>query len=386
MDDLLAKIGDMSPHKKAIAFVKGLFHNRQITYGYASTRVRARKALILQKIFYEDLLQQRTFAGMIAMLERTYYKNVLTGGLLLDYYSPNAGSEFLEMAAEIHYKDVVNKVRSFTPKDGLPVVNMLMRKWDILNLRTIISSRRTGKTWDQIYPYIVSAGELTVAEMKKIAESDPEKLYVSIKATSVGREILAQSNRDLKGTELEQIFIKAIKSAEVLSQLQVILDASYYNYLQTGITSSDKDVEWIRKTVAKEIDLRNIINTLRLKNSGITEQAKIIPHLIKGGKVKANCIEALLKAKDYKEIVQAIRPMFKLQSDDFKSLSELEVALQQELARERVRVFYRNPVSIATIVGFLFIKEEEMNNLRKIVRGKDYNLTPEEIKPMLVFY
>ena len=137
---------------------------------------------------------------------------------------------------------------------------------------------------------------------------------------------------------------------------------------------------------AEEIDLRNIINTLRLKNSGITEQAKIIPHLIKGGKVKANCIEALLKAKDYKEIVQAIRPMFKLQSDDFKSLSELEVALQQELARERVRVFYRNPVSIATIVGFLFIKEEEMNNLRKIVRGKDYNLTPEEIKPMLVFY
>ncbi|MCP4648397.1 MAG: V-type ATPase subunit, partial [bacterium] len=339
-----------------------------------------------QKNFYEDLLNQRTFAGMISMLERTYYKNVLTGGLLLDYYSPNAGSEFLEMAAEIHYKDVVNKVKSFTPKDGLPVVNMLMRKWDILNLRMIIASRRTGKTWEQIYPYIVSAGELTVDEMKKIAESDPEKLYVSIKSTPVGREILAQSSRQFKGTELEQIFIKAIQSAEVLSQLQVILDASYYNYLQTGIISSDKDVEWIRKTVAKEIDLRNIINTLRLKDSGITDRDKITPHLIKGGQVKSSSIEGLLKAKNYKEIVQEIRPKFKLEKDDFQSLSELEVALQHELARERVRVFYRNPVSIATIVGFLFIKEEEMNNLRKIVRGKDYNLTPEEIRPMLVYY
>lgn len=386
MDTLLVNPHNLPLHESLTASIKKLFHNRQLTYGYASTRVRARKALILQKNFYEDLLNQRTFAGMIAMLERTYYKKVLTSGLLLDYYSHEAGSEFLEMAAEIHYKDVVNKVRSFTPKDGLPVVNMLMRKWDILNLRMIISSRRTGKTWKQIYPYLVSAGELTVAEMKKIAESDPEKLYVSIKATHVGREILAQSSKRLKGTELEQLFIKAIKSAEVLSQLQVILDASYYNYLQTGITSSDKDVEWIRKTIAKEIDLRNIINTLRLKHSGITDQAKIIPHIICGGKAGANCFEGLLKAKDYKEIVQVIKPMFKLERDDFKSLSELEVALQQKLAKERVRVFYRNPVSISTIVGFLFIKEEEMNNLRKIVRGKDYNLTPEEIRPMLVYY
>ncbi|MBD3398401.1 hypothetical protein GF412_04220 [Candidatus Micrarchaeota archaeon] len=383
--DLLSTASDFA-HRGFPLFVKKLFYNRQLTYGYASTRVRARKALILQKAFFEDLLNQRTVPGMIAMLERTYYKKVLTSGVLLDYYSPDVGSKFLEMAAEIHYKDVVNKIRSITPPDGLPVVNLLMRKWDILNLRTIISSKRTGKTWEQIYPYLVSAGELTVPQLKRIAESPPDKLYVRIKATTVGREILSQSSMGLKGTELEQMFIKAIQSAEVLSQLQVILDASYYNYLQESIISADKDVEWIRKTVSKEIDLRNIVNTLRLKHNGAEDIQKITPHLIQGGNVKQACFESLLKAKDYREVVQAIKPAFRLGRDDFKSLSELEVALQQELAKERVRVFYRNPVSIATIVGFLFIKEEEMNNLRKIVRGKDYNLTPEEIRPMLVYY
>lgn len=368
------------------AFAGRLTYNRQLTYGYACTRVRARKALILHKEFYEDLLNQRTFAGMISMLERTYYKKVLTTGVLLDYFTPEAGSKFLEIAAELHYRDVVNKVRSFTPPDGLPVVNMLLRKWDILNLRTIISSKRTGKTWDQIYPYLVSAGELSVPQLKWIAESPPEKLYVRIKSTSVGRDILAQSSSGLRGTELEQLFIKALRGSEVLSQLQVILDSSYYNYLQGSIVSADKDVEWIRKTVSKEIDLRNIINTLRLKQAGIKEASKIAPHLIRGGRAREECVEGLLKAKDYKDVVQEIRPLFKLARDDFKTLSGLEVALQQELAKERVRVFYRNPLSIATIVGFLFIKEEEMNNLRKIVRGKDYNLTPEEIRPMLVYY
>ena len=363
-----------------------LFYNRQLTYGYATTRVKARKALILQKSFYEDLLNQRTFDGMIAMLERTYYKNVMTDGVLLDYFDPRQGAQFIEMAAEVHYKDVVNKVRSFTPEDGLPVLNMLMRKWDILNLRTIISSKRHGRTWDEIYPYLVSAGELTVPELKQIAESEPDKLYLRIKATQVGRDILAQSSKDIHKAELEQIFSKALKNAQVLNQLQILLDASYYRYLQDSITSSDKDVVWIKNTVAKEIDLRNIINVLRLKQNGVREMPLIEPHIIPGGRANLLILANVLKADSYKEVAAAIKSLFKLEKDDYRSLSELEVALQQELAQERVRVFYRNPNSIATIVGFLFIKEEEMNNLRKIVRGKNYHLTPEEIRPMLVYY
>ncbi|MFP3950213.1 MAG: V-type ATPase subunit [Candidatus Micrarchaeia archaeon] len=362
-----------------------LFYNRQLTYGYAATRVRARKALLLQKSFYEDLLNQRTFDGMIGMLERTYYKKVLTGGVLQDYFTPGQGSRFIEMAAEIHYKDVVNKVRSFTPEDGLPVLNMLMRKWDILNLRTIISSRRMGKRWDDIYPYLVSAGELSISELKRIAESDPEKLYVRIRATPVGRQILSQSSKGLRGTELEQMFIKAVKNTEVLNQLQIILDASYYNYLEGSIVSSDRDIVWIKNIVSKEIDLRNIINVLRLKEHGVKEVSKIEPHLIKGGRARAGYIEELIKTGSYKDVVQLIRPLFKLEKEEYGSLAELETAMQQQLAKERVRIFYRNPVSIATIVGFLLIKEEEMNNLRKIVRGKDYHLSPEEIKPMLVY-
>lgn len=371
---------------KQSGFLDKLFYNRQLTYGYASTRVRARKALILQKSFYEDLLNQRTMDGIIAMLERTYYKKVLTGGVLLEYFTPEDGSKFVELGAEVHYKDVVNKVRSFTPEDGKPVVNMLMRKWDILNLRTIISSKRAGKTWKEIHPYLVTAGELTTDELRRIAESEPDKLFLRIKSTSVGREILSQSGKGLRGTELEQMFIKALKSSQVLNQLQIILDASYYNYLQEGIVSSDKDVMWIKYTVSKEIDLRNIMNTLRLKQNGIKDFSRIEPHLIKGGRVGSACVENLLKANSNKDVVATIKPMFRLGKDDYKSLAELEVALNQELARERVGVFYRNPLSIATIVGFLFIKEEEMNNLRKIVRGKDYHLTPEEIRPMLVYY
>jgi V/A-type H+-transporting ATPase subunit C len=362
--------------------LKGLLQNRDITYGYACTRVKARKALILKKPFYEDLLNQRTLDGVTAMLERTYYKEILNR--LSGKYS---GSELLEMAAEVHYKEVVNKVGGFSPEDSQPAITMLMRKWDIMNLRTIISAKVSGKSWEAIRPYLVPAGELTPEQLKKLAECEPEKLYSKVKSTAVGRELLLQSSKKLQGSgsSLEQVFLKALKDAQALTQLKILLDSSYYNYLQEGIVSSDKDAELIRSLVAKEIDLRNIINTLRLKRSGASELPAVEPHLIHGGKVTKRIVEALLKAKSSEEVVSAIRPVFKLEAGAYSPLSELEVALEHSLAREKVRIFYRSPISLSTLVGFLMIKEEEMNNLRKIARGKDYRLTPEEIRPMLVY-
>lgn len=359
----------------------GLFYDKQKTYGYSCTRVRAQKALMLDRQFFEDMANQRTLDAMTAMLERTYYKKTLT-----TLSTVHAGTELLEMAAEVHYKDTVNNVRKFTPEDGKPVVNMLLRKWDIINLRMIISSRRTGKTWEQIRPYLVSAGELYVHEMEKIAKCEPEKLYMKIKETSVGRQILSKSSRNMRGTELEQMFIKAVKNFQVLNQLQAILDTSYYDYLESSIKSSDPDVIWIKKTVSKEIDLRNLMSILRIKASGMKDPAKIEQYLVRGGRVGKEQVDALLKANSPKETLATVKQFFKIKTDDYSSLASLEVALQQELARERVRVFYKNSVSIATLAGFLFIKEEEMNNIRKIARGRDYHLTPEEIKAMLVHY
>jgi len=172
----------------------------------------------------------------------------------------------------------------------------------------------------------------------------------------------------------------------VLTQLKIIFDASYYNYLQEGIVSSDKDAELIRSLVAKEIDLRNIITSLRLKRNGATDVSRVEPHLIRGGRVSRKLVESLLKSKNNEEASALIRPVFRLQGGNFSSLSELEAELERSLAREKVKIFYRSPISLSTIIGFLMIKEEEMNNLRKIARGKDYHLTPEEIRPMLVYY
>ena len=91
------------------------------------------------------------------------------------------------------------------------------------------------------------------------------------------------------------------------------------------------------------------------------------------------------KTEELPDALKIISHTFPIKGE-VKTLVDLEMAFRQEIARERIKRFYRATVSLGTILGFLFIKEEEMNNLRRTVRGIDYKLTPEEIKATLVAY
>ena len=41
-------------------------------------------------------------------------------------------------------------------------------------------------------------------------------------------------------------------------------------------------------------------------------------------------------------------------------------------------------LSLGALVGYLFLKGQEMANIRKIVRGKQYGLSPQQIREMLI--
>ena len=65
-------------------------------------------------------------------------------------------------------------------------------------------------------------------------------------------------------------------------------------------------------------------------------------------------------------------------------LSHFEVVFEHSIARRSLHALRRSQMSIGAIVGFLLLKEEEMNNIRKIVRGKALGLPMERIAEMLV--
>jgi V/A-type H+-transporting ATPase subunit C len=361
--------------------VFGLFKSKHLIYGYANARVKSRKAKILQWENFEDFSNQGTVDGVIAMLERTYYKDVLGQATL----SSVSRAEMVELAAGIHYAEVVGKVWEFAPEKARPAIAGLMRKWDFINLKLILASRRTGKSWEEMRPYIIPAGTIGLRQLEGIARAEGEKIFMEVRRTDLGREIFGQASSAIKGTELEQMFIQSVRSAQVLNQLQVLLDTAYYNYLATGIDIPDKDAQALQNIVRKEIDARNIVNVLRLAKAGVKSEETARKYMIQGGTMRHSVLKSLLGMEDIAAVLPLISHTLPVKGE-VKTLVDLEMAFKQEIAREKIKRFYTSTVSLGTILSFLFIKEEEMNNLRRVVRGIDYRLSPEEIRATLVAY
>ena len=362
--------------------IAAVLQDRHLVYGYSNARIRARKAKILQYEFFEDLSNQETITGITGMLERTYYKE-----LIVELSARYTGSELLEQAAGMHYAGTVSRVHHFVPDIAKPAIDALMEKWDFSNLKAIITAKRLGKSWESMRPFIIPAGTISRAELKRIAAAEGEKLYLEVRRTDVGRMMFAQSSALISGTELEQMFVSSLKQAKMLSQLHVMLDTAYYNFLLKGMNLPDREAAMLRSIVKKEIDSRNMVNVLRLAKSGIKSPEQVSRYIIKGSAVRPKAIARLLEAKDMHEVLSITSHIFPLRGEEEpKTLVDLEIAFQKELAEEKMRSFYRSTVSLGTILSFLFIKEEEMNNLRKIVRGLDYRLSPGEIKSTLVKY
>ena len=49
-----------------------------------------------------------------------------------------------------------------------------------------------------------------------------------------------------------------------------------------------------------------------------------------------------------------------------------------------LKAFRLSTVSVGSIVGFLYLKEAEVGNLRKIVRGIEFNVSEEKIRENLL--
>ncbi|MCK4319164.1 V-type ATPase subunit [Candidatus Micrarchaeota archaeon] len=354
------------------------FYSRALVYGYSNARVKARKAMLLSKTFLEDLASQRTIDAMIEMLQRTRYKDSIGR-----FSGSVKGADLIELAAGADYAEVAEKVFSFAPEDAKDVIKAVLGKWDIHNLKTIIAFKRISSKWEKARSYMIPAGTLRLHQLERIFKAEPGEIYNVIRKTRAGREILGHSSEIIRGTELEKRFMSAVKDASVLSQLQVILDASMYEFLNKPI-SSDSDMIALRKIIRLTIDAKNLINIMRLKKHNVTDEETLRKYIIRGGTFNNKMIHDMITAEGLENTFKVVKRIFPVEFSKDEVLSDLESKLDKVIARKRITFFYRSNLSLGTLVGFLFVKEEEMNNLRKIARAREGNLSEEEVKKMLI--
>ena len=291
------------------------------------------------------------------------------------------GSELIEIAASRSFAETVDKLLRITPESDKDVLQALLLKYGILNLKTMMHAKKLGKEYEEVRPYLFPSGGLTEDDMKRIMKSDDRGLYREIKRTRLGSHILAPATASFNKRMWSE-YNKAMHSVDAFLKAESVIDAYVYLLMDRALAESEgMDVAQMRRIIKKEIDAKNILIIERLKKHG---KKRIQEQLIYGGTFSSAFLNRIVESKDVAQTVALVKQKFRSLESTGERLSDLEIALEKSIASQKTVSFHKAMLSVGVIMGLLLLKEEEINNLRKIAKGKEFGMPEKEIREMLV--
>ena len=363
----------------------GFLSFKPLVYGYANARVHGLYSQLLDAEMLKQLMAAPSSDALVEVLERTSYKDDLVA-LSLHF----KGDDLVELAVGAQFARYAEQLLDICPARDKSVLQALLSRWDAHNLKVVLLARRQKEPFEKIAPYLVLAGSLKEAELKEIyGAPNADEVYRLIRLTSTGAA-LSDLLRSSSLGEAER-FHKLILSLDKTTSMQPILDEFdrlSYRLAAAATQSYVSEGGHVPALVMRMADEKNLSTVLRLSEAG-AKPADIRRYLVPGGMVSDNKWISLISAGGISNLITHLdsRLGWKAALEEYSkhpSSAALEVSLAQVSARKSVRIFHNSQMSLGVIVGALLLKEQEMSNIRKIVRAKSLRLPVAEIEKMLV--
>jgi len=365
---------------------------KAFAFGYSNARVRAMRPHLLARRQAEDLLKVNTNAAVIEYLSRTNYRNDFS-----DLPPRAKDEEKVELAVSRNFARTAQELRRITPKQSGEVLEAFLNRYDVHNIKTILLAKKLGRGREETSALLVPAGSMAQKEVNALLSAkNADEFYSAMRGTEFGAKFfISASMRNIPKEQVMALFQNPSSDSAKLDVFLSALDFYYYEMAST-LLASDSDAKKIFMLLRSEADAKNIMTILRLKR-GAADKNTIMKHVARGGRLSRASLEKIASAKDVHEALALSSAFFMSQTgrDEFAEaerrfkqdgqLSHFEVVFERSIARRSLKALRTSIMSIGAIVGFLFLKEEEMSNIQKIVRGKSLGLPADRVAEMLVF-
>ena len=351
--------------------------SKSLKYGYSNARIRGMKSGLLNASALNELIKAGSVDAMVELLQRTSYKTELSQ-VSLEF----EGSRLIEVAASHNFAKVVARIVKIAPKSDKPIIRALLLKWDLMNLKILMHARELAQEYEDVKLSLFHVGGMDESDFRKILRADDKELIREVKHTSLGSVLFSQSE---KKDDVSDIFSDALQSTKSFFKHEEQVDVCTYLLVERYLLAAGgKETERIRDILRREVDARNFLIIQRLKKKG-ADKKQILGKLVRGGDIYKDQVEKIIDAKDLPAAIAVVRSRFPgLVIKDDLSLTALEIELEKSLATQKDQMFDRAVLSVGVLVGFLLIKEEEISNLRKIAKAKEFGIPENEVRDMLV--
>ena len=336
---------------------------RTLTYAYSNARIKVLKSRLVGKALMDEMIAADSVESVIRILNETVYSQEMVE-LSLQY----SGASLVEFATSLHFSRTTKKVLRMSPRDCKDIARVIISKWDVHNIKMILLSKHMGRQPDEARRWLITAGNLTHEEIESILRQPTVQDTVNF----IGTTAYGRAARGL---------LPDYDRTKDIDPLLAALDLSYLDLLSQAVKkNNDPKVDLL---LMAEIDAKNIMTILRCKKDGSLTDDGIRALTVPAGNLSRQDINAIIQSKNVEEAVSKVKhynlasPLEEYLRDG--SLSHFERALERHLFDHAVKTFYGSVMSVAVIVGFLYIMEDEIRTIRRIVRAKEFNMPKEEL-------
>jgi V/A-type H+/Na+-transporting ATPase subunit C len=351
-----------------------------MSYEYSNARLRAMKSRLFQAHTYNELLAYTRVDDLIARLAQSTYADEIQVAL-----ARYQGVRVVMEAGRTHLAHTLRTVRSFFDADGARLMSILLARWDLFNLKTILRGHGAGMPPDEILEALVSVGDLDEAALRALVrQTEPMAVADLLKTWNVA---YAQAAREA---------LAQLSSSHNWGAFEAALDSVFYTRLLSSLDPERENDQLVREYLVRELDTTNVLIALRLRGEFSARAGRgargeleltIDRHFLGDGTLSREWLAALLRAARDDDALTRLRASkfgAALSGVETLDMSKVQRALERDLARYGMAFFQRDPLSIATAIGFVAAKSAEVANVRLMAQGIALGIRHEEIEKDLM--
>lgn len=344
--------------------------------GYANARLRGMRSRLLPVSFYERLIDAEDMPQIVKDLMDTEYAPDLEEQLV-----HGRTAAVIDEALKNNMVRVYRKVFGFLHPDARKLLSTLLGRWDVFNIKTILRGAQHHVAFDDMKTSFFPVGYLSSEELESLAKLDDVHTVVDTIAMW-GLPYAAP---------LRRAFPEFARTND-LAPLELALDQQYAEWSASRLTGNSADVQIARTILGMQIDTLNLVMVFRLLKADIKGNQAGDYFLDGGRSIRRELYMKLARLSDVDEVLDVLKSSPYAEALDVAALRYLENssipvferALEDMVMRRAITAGIRDPHGVGVAISYLYGKQNEVTNVRIIVKGKAVGMPADRVREELI--
>ncbi len=334
-----------------------------LKYCDLSTKIRVMKGRMLTIDDYNNMMLKRNVKEVALYLKNnTYYKNDLID---LDENDVHRGK--LEV---LLYRAVVRdalKIAKHLTGNEKKIYRYIYRKLEVEDIKKMLRTLQMGESLT-----VLDKATLFVSRYSKI------NFNKSLEAHSISELVDSLSSSNFYGI-LKPLITKDGEIDNFTAEM--VLDDYYFqkSIKQVRKMERGKDKELLEEMFGLEIDFKNIFWIIRAKKSYNLSKEMIHRFVIPSYyKLRKDVLEQMINTTTMEQLYKLAEQTFYSKIIDFRQ-DKVEYQFLNYMHKIQQRSMRTEAYSIAPVIGYMYLKELEVQNITNIIEGIRYDLDHDSI-------